>query len=493
MARRWPQTEWQFSKGFCAALIGLVWLSLLTAGPASAQGISLIRDAETEEYLREQTDPILRAAGLVPNAVDLYLVNDTSMNAFVTGGQNIFVHTGMILASETPNDLLGVMAHEAGHIAGGHIIRGREAFGRAGSTAIAGMVLGVLAAAAGAPDAGLALITGSQHVATRQALSYNRSQEAAADQAALRYLNATGMSGEGLVNIFGQFRDRDVLTGFRQDPYIRTHPLSRDRLGALEQGVKNSPYYGVKDSPESMERWTRIKAKLEGFVQRPDVTFREYPDSDTSIPAHYARAYAYYRLPDAEGALKEVNALLALEPENPFFHELKGQVLFETGRPAEAVAAYEKAVQYKPEQPLFRIALAQSMLASDEAGQDPQITKAAKEHLTEALRQEKSAPFAWHQLAIAHARDGEQALANLATAERFYQSGRKQQALVFAVRARQQLEVGSSEYNQALDIIVASQDPERPFDLPDDPRTEDRDRSGLFLDFRGQAVRGNLR
>ncbi len=435
-----------FIRKTLAAAIGVVFAGMSAIGPASAQ--SLIRDAEIEETIRIYSDPIFAAAGLVPQNVETYIINDPSMNAFVAGGQRVFIHTGLITELDSPSQLIGVIAHEAGHISGGHLSRTQEALAGATLPIIIGTLLGAAAIAAGSPDAGIAGIQLGQHVAQRSVLAYSRTQESAADQAAVKFLNATGQSSRGLLETFDRFSDQEVLAGRNQDPYVRSHPLSRERIGALENLVNSSPYSDVPDKPDHIHRYNMMKAKIIGFLDRPQNTFRRYPETDQSIYGRYARALAYYRIPEMETALGAIGELVAEQPDNPYFHELHGQVLLEFGRPADAIPSYRQSVKLAPHQPLLRVGLAQAIIATE----DPSTNKEAMEHLLQSLRDDPENTFAWHNLAIAYHRDGQQGMADYATAERHYRVNNLGQAQVHAQRAIRVLAKGSPAWNRTLDI-----------------------------------------
>ena len=413
-----------------------------------ALAMSLIRDAETEHIIREFSEPVFAAAGLNPQAVRTFIVNASSINAFVTGGQNVFMHTGTIQQAETPNEVIGVIAHETGHITGGHLSRTQEAVATATAPAILGYLLGVGAIFAGAGDAGMALITGGQTLAQRSFLSYSRTQEASADQAALTFLERTGQSGSGLVTFFDKLADQEALSSRSQDPYIRTHPLSRERISALQTRVHASPFADVKDPPEWQAKLDLVKGKLHGFIDPPQVTFRRYPVSDTSVAARYARAIAFYKMPDTDRAVAEMSALMADYPDNPFFPEFKGQALFEAGRSEEAVAAYREADRLRPGEPLIMIGLAQALLATEHAAA---VTE-ARTILEAAIRRERDYPTAYRILAEAYAREGNEPMAALATSERYAAAGRIQDARQWAARAKRALPEGTPAWQRADDI-----------------------------------------
>lgn len=432
----------------CLLLFGVIIGSVAGAvTPASA--ISLIRDAETEELLRSYATAIFDAAGLNPRSVNIYLVNDNQVNAFVAGGQNVFFTTELLLEFETPGEVKGVIAHEVGHIAGGHLARTQDAMKGTGALAIASMVLGIGAAALGAPDVGMGIMTGGSQVAQRNFLAYSRSQESSADQAAATYLEQIGESSEGLLEVMHKFSGQESLNTPNQDPFVRSHPMSSDRIGALEARLEKSPYRDRKDSPELLEAHLRMQGKLYGFIKPAAQTFRKFPLKDTSIKARYARAIAHYQRGDTEQGLREVDALIAEAPDNAYYHELKGQVLFENGRVREAIAPHARAVALKPEIPLLRVNLAQAMLSTE----DPAYLKPALEALQLAMAQDPEITFGWHQLAIAYANDGQEGMAALATAERFFRSENRRDAYIHSQRAMKLLPEGSPGNFRAQDIF----------------------------------------
>lgn len=436
-------------------------LSLVTAfvtaagaGPAPAQGLSLIRDSEIENTIRALAEPVFAAAGLNTDSVEVHLVNDPALNAFVAGGQRIFINTGMILRADHPGQLSGVIAHEAAHIAGGHLARAQEALRDATAQSILAAVLGAAAVVAAGGNAGVggAAIVGGVGVGRRSILQYSRIQESAADQAAIRYLDASGQSGRGLVEILEKIGNQTTLLRSSQDVYARSHPLSRDRVAALRRDVEASRFASVEASAEQTAAFERMKAKLQGYLGRYAETLRKYPESDTSIAGYYARALAYHRRPDVKRALAETDALLDLMPDDPYFNELRGQILFENGRVAEAVPPYERAVLLAPKEPLLRIGLARAQIALN----DPARNREAIQHLERAVRIDRSIISAWHQLAIAYGRDKQFGLSSLASAERAFLSGRIDEARGHASRAETVLPAGSPGALRAQDILNAS-------------------------------------
>ena len=420
-------------------------------GIASAQ--SLIRDTEIEEMLRDFTDPILRAANLQSSSVDLYIVNDKSLNAFVTRGQNIFLHTGLILRADTPNQLKGVIAHEAGHIAAGHLARRDQSNRSAYGKMLIAAGIGIAAILAGETQAGALVLGGSQQFGTLDVLAHSRINEASADQAAAKYMEISGQSSEGLLQFFEKFRYQEVLSNARRYPYFRGHPLSSERIDKLREITKASPYYGRKDTPEEIEIFEMAKAKLTGFLDAPQTVFSKYPPEDQSKEARYARAVAYYRAADLRNAIKEIDSLIKDEPDNPYFYELKGQIYYESGKAKQAVAPLRASIRIKPDAPLLQIALAQA-LTNDERSED--IDEAIT-LLKSALQKEPSNASAWYELSQAYGHKNQPALASYATAEQAFSVGDYLRARSFAARAQSGLANHQAQRRRANDIVVISE------------------------------------
>ncbi|MDO8838196.1 MAG: M48 family metalloprotease [Parvibaculum sp.] len=424
-------------------------LTFAGAGAASAQGISIISDAETENMLREFADPILKVAGLDPAAVKIHLVNDQRLNAFVAEGQQMFYNTGLITIVEAPSELIGVMAHEIGHMAGGHLVQRREHISQLQVPMIASMILGVGAIAAGAGDAGMALILGGQHLATRGFFAYTREQEASADQAGAGYLQRAGMSGQGMLDLFSRMRDQEMLSEERQDPFARSHPMSAARFNALEERVKASPFFDRPESPERIHQFKMVQAKLHGFLDEPNVTFNRYPLTDKSDYARYARSVAYHRTGQLSEALTEIEPLLASDPKNPYIHEVKGQIYFESGKIEEAVTSYRQSVALKPDDVQLHLGLGRALLGRD----GEENARAAIPHLQTGTRG-ATQPFGYYQLSIAYGRLNDIGMAELATAQYYNALGRVEQAKAHATRAQKILRQGSPEWLQAQDIAM---------------------------------------
>lgn len=436
-----------------AAAILSAGLMLFALSP-SARAQTILRDAEIEQYLRDYGDPLFVAAGLDPNAVEMYIVGDPSLNAFVTAGLKMFVHTGLITAADNPNQIEGVLAHETGHLAGAHQQRGAEAYARANRPALLSMVLGAaVIAAGGSTDAGLGLMALGQNIGLREYLSYNRGQESAADAAATKYLEVAGSSGKGLVEFFDKLNNRQLITSRSIDPYLITHPLPRQRMSRLQQVVESQPDYNKEDSQEEKHRLEMIQAKINGFMDAPMNTMRRYPLRDQSMPAQYARAVAYYRSSELDDGLREIDRLIEKEPENPFFAELKGQMLFEHGKIQESITPHRRSVELAPQYALLKINLARALIATNSV----EGVQEGSDILHIALQMEPDNGFGWSELARAYAFLDQEDMAQYAQAQALYAWGNYADAHRFASLAKDDLEPGSPEHLQTLDIIAASE------------------------------------
>lgn len=419
------------------------------AGPASAQ--SAIRDTEIEGIIRGWSDPVFTAMGLNPDEVEVLLINDPSLNAFALKGRIMGINTGLIEQTKTPNELLGVMAHEAGHIKNRHLLR--DGVQNAGMQPfLMTMALGALAAVAGQPGAGAMLMANSQYFGTLGALRYMQSQEGEADISGARALEAAGESGKGLVDFFENFRSQEVFSDARRYPYFRSHPLSGQRIDALRRPVEAAAHYSHVDSPERQADHDLIVAKIHAFMDAPSQTLQDYPASATDFPSRYARAIGYYRDGQTEKAIAGVDALLAEKPTDPYLWELKGQILFEDGRPADSLEAHRKSIELKPDAPLLRINLAHALIeTNDAANLDPAI-----DQLKRAVAREPDNTLGWRLLSQAYATQGKEGQARLASAEYWFAAGDKDQATQFALRARPMLDRNSIEWRRAVDIVLAS-------------------------------------
>ena len=467
---RTPPAATRFRRYLAAGVGALAVL----ASAAAAQAQSLIRDTEIEGIIHEWSEPVLDAMGLDPNEVEILLVNDNDLNAFATRGRIMGLNTGLILRTKSPNQLLGVLAHEAGHIKNRHTLRdGAQNAGM--QPMIMTMALGALAAIAGAPDAGAALLASSQYFGTLGALRYMQSQEGEADITGARALERAGESGRGMVEFFENFRAQEIFSDQRRYPYFRSHPLSSQRIEALRRPVEAASHYDKRDSDERMAQHALVVAKIRAFMDAPNATLRDYPSSDVTLPARYARAIAWYRDGQTQKALDAVDVLLAEQPENPYFWELKGQILFEEGRPAEALGAHEKSVELKPDAPLLRINLAHALIETSDASK---LTE-AENQLKRALALEPENTMGWRLLSQAYASQGKEGEARLASAEYWFALRRPDQAAQFAMRARDMLDRSSIEWRRATDIVLASGATEK--DITDaERRNEQRSRSGVI-------------
>jgi predicted Zn-dependent protease len=462
-----------------AALLGIV------AQPAAAQ--SILRDAETEALLQELVNPLVEAAGMPKGSVDVVLVHDPSINAFVAGGQRIYVHSGLVNAAGSANEVQGVLAHELGHITGGHVISGPQAAGNAMKIQLLSMLAGIGAALAGAGDAGMAAMALGQQAAIGTYLSFSRTQEASADAASVHFLRCAGISGRGAVAFFRKLQNLEFRHGYSQSDeagFARTHPLTGDRVSRLEADLKNDPAWGAPEadlvaefeapsaSPEDVShppavlgsncaaepvptadlerRFQLAKAKLYGYLATPAQTLRSYPEYMTGDPARYARAYAYHKDARMDDALAEADALIADEPDNPYFLELKGQVLLESGKPVEAIEPLRRATTLTGNNPLIASLFAHALMATE----DNSHLAEAEQVLKGAVGRDRENPQAWYQLGIVYGARGDIARAQLASAEQQMMTGRAREALRSAESAERGLPAGSPDWIRAQDVAL---------------------------------------
>jgi predicted Zn-dependent protease len=442
-------------------------LALLTAAalavaplPAAAQenkGPRLLRDTEIEQLLRDYTRPILRAAGMEKQNIQVVIINDPSFNAFVADGRRIFVNYGALMQSETPNQIIGVLAHETGHLAGGHLVKLREQLAQAQTQMIVAMLLGVGAMVAGGggnnagSQVGMAALSAPQEMIRRNLLSYQRQQEENADRAGVKFLNATGQSAKGMSDTFKRFSDESLFAARGADRYLQSHPMPAERVRALEELARSSPHWDKKDDPALLLRHEMMRAKTAGFMEKPDTVRRRYPLSNDTLPARYARAISSYLHGDLRSALTQIDALIQAQPNNAYFYELRGQALLEGGRPTEAVAPLRKALAMSGNAPLIGMLLGQALVASN----SPATTDEAIAILRGALARETEAPLGYSQLAMAYGRKGDYAQADLASAQAALFRGDNKTARELAARAKTRFPIGTPGWVKADDIVAS--------------------------------------
>jgi predicted Zn-dependent protease len=434
-------------------LLTVIVLVAVAVRPAAAQ--SILRDAETEALFQDMMDPLLVAAGLQPGQVRVHLLGDRSINAFVAGSQDIYVFSGLIEAADSAEEVQGVLAHELGHVMGGHAIRVNEGAKTATGISLLSLLLGAAAIAAGGGEAGMGIMMAGQQAALGKFLAFSRVQESTADAAGAQYLSKAGISGRGSLAFFKKLQNLEFRYGVKQDDdqaYGRTHPMSGDRIQALREVYVVDPAWDKPADPAIEARFQRIKAKLSGYIAEPERTLRKYPESNKSVPARYARAYAWHKSAYPEKALTEVEGLLATNPTDPYFLELEGQVLLESGRPKDAIPALRKAVAGSRSQ-LIAATLGHALIATE----DPANFAEAEEVLKTAVALDNENPFAWYQLGIVYANKGDQPRAALASAERYsLEGGQAELAMRNADMAMLGLPEGSPDWIRAQDISLVA-------------------------------------
>ena len=428
----------------------------VTLDPAAAQrrNFSLIRDTEIENTIRVYTAPIFKAAGLDPSVVRIHLVNNPTLNAFVANGQRIFIHTGLLTRAEEPGEVIGVLAHETGHITGGHLARFGDGIADAQNTSLLAILLGIPAAVVtGRGDVAAAALSLGSQVGQREFLSYTRANEQAADQAAVNFLDRAGISSRGLLRFMELLTREEAIFTDSPNPYTRTHPLSRDRVVFIENHLNTSPASGSKLDQIYFDLHERMRAKLRGFLLPPSQTYQLYPESDTSVPARYARTIALMQESETDQSVAMIDALIADYPDDPFFIELKGDILRDGGRLEDAVDPYRQALEILPWSALIRSSLARTLIEMN----NPDYDEEAEAHLRDALRYEPWMASAWRLLATIYGRRGDFGNTALAQAEEAIHQGRQEAALAHARRALELLPNGSSGWLRAQDIEVQAQ------------------------------------
>jgi predicted Zn-dependent protease len=432
-----------------------VMLSMAALQPAYAQrdqGPSLLRDTETEQLFKDMARPLIVAAGLDPNSVNVVLLNDPEVNAFVATGQTVYVQSGLLEMTDNVNQLQGVVAHELGHVVAGDSIRSGQGVKQATGISILSLVLGAAAMAVGAGDAGMGIMMAGQQAAEGEFMAFTRAQEATADASAARFLSKAGISGKGILDFFGKLQNYEYrLAIYSKDSFDRDHPLNQERIQALGHILRTDPAYSKPTDPALEARFQRVKAKLIGYVD-PKLAVTKYPERDQSVPAHYARAYAYHLGGYPQKAEAEANALLATDPHDPYFLELKGQILLEDGKPKDAIAPLREAVERSGNAPMIAAMLGHALVETE----DSKNFAEAKQILKVAVNKDNQDPFAWYQLGIIYDREGDPARAALATAERSNLENQPKMALASAEMAMKGIQPGTPDYLRAQDIAMVS-------------------------------------
>lgn len=432
-------------------LVALVAIAgLCVQQPVAAQ--SILRDAETEALLHDMIAPLVTAAGLDPKNVDVVLINDPAVNAFVAGGQAVYINAGLINTASTAAEVQGVMAHELAHITGGHVISdggGKAAQG----ISLLSLLLGAAAAAAGGGEAAIGVLMAGQQAAMGKYLAFSRGQESSADAAGAQFLSKAGMSGRGSIAFFKKLQNMEFRYGYRPrdgDEYFSTHPMTGDRIARLQDVYERDPAWTKPDNPVIEERFQRAKAKLFGYLGEPRDTFTTYPETMSGIPARYARAYAWHKDAHLDRALQETDALLRSAPNDPYFLELKGQILLESGKPTEALAPLRRATELSGNQPLIATTFGHALIATEDAKNFIEAQRVLKT----AVARDRENPFAWYQLGVVYAANGDMPRARLASAEQQVLSLRMPEALRSAEAAEAALPKGSPDWLRAQDIAM---------------------------------------
>jgi predicted Zn-dependent protease len=438
---------------FLARLLVFVAALSLCAQQAAAQDASILRDSETERLLKDMVNPLVAAAGMRKDAVDIVIVNDPSVNAFTAGGQVIYVNSGLINEADNANQVQGVLAHELGHIVGGHSITFQNGYNKANKISILSLLVGVAAALAGAGDAAMGAFAMGQQAAYGSLLAYSRGQEATADAAGASYLSKAGISGRGSLDFFAKLQNLEFRYGYPHDEeaaYASTHPLAGDRIAILREEYQKDPAWNAKTDPRLELRFQRVKAKLYGYLAKPADTLRHYPEYVTTEPAIYARVYAYHKDARLTDSLREADALLAMEPNDPYYLEIKGQVLLESGKPVEALEPLRRATELTGNDPLIATTFGLALVNTE----DKAHLAEAETVLRAAVSRDRENPIAWYELGLVYGARGDLPRAQLASAEQQIMSDSPAEALRSANAAQASLPQGSPDGIRAQDIAM---------------------------------------
>jgi predicted Zn-dependent protease len=440
---------------FARLLMMVLMLAISMPQPAAAQddaGPQVLRDTETELLFKQMSEPLIVAGGLDPHSVNVVLLNDPEINAFVDRGQTVYIQSGLLEAADNVNQVQGVVAHELGHVIAGDSIRSEQGEKQAMGISILSLVLGAIALAAGGGEAGMGIMQAGQRAAIGEMMAFTRGQEATADATGSRLLSKAGISGKGMLQFFNKLQNEEYrLAIYSKDSFDRDHPLNSERIDALQIKLKSDPAWNKPTDPALEARFQRVKAKLLGYIDPKQAVLR-YPESDQSVPAHYARAYAYHLGGYPDKAVAEADALLATDPHDPFFLELKGQILLEGGKPKEAIPILREATKRSGDAPMIAAMLGHALVATE----DPKNFAEAKQILKVAVNRDNEDPFAWYQLGIIYDREGDEARAQLATAERSNLEGNPKMALASAQMAMKGIPQGTPDWLRAQDIAMVS-------------------------------------
>ena len=422
-----------------------MWLT----ATAQSQAQSLIRDPDIEYGLRELAFPVLRAAGLNTKRVRILVVNDVTFNAFVIDNNTIYLNYGLILTVDGPEMLQAVIAHEAAHIANGHLARRSENLRATQRNAQLGTALALIVAAAGGGEAAVGIAAGTSGSALRGFLGHTRAEEASADRSSASYLRWAGISPDGMVELHRKFAGQELLSEANQDPYMRSHPTSRERLRAAEAFLDE---FGDKARPDpNADYWfARVKGKLSAFLRSPVWTLRRAAEETHRDIRLIREATAHHRNRNLAHAGAAIDEALEIRPDDPFYHELKGQILLENRRLKDAVAAYGAAVDLAPRDSLVLAGYGRALLADGQ-------TEKALHVLEKARARDYRNGRLMQDLGAAYTQMGNKGMASTVTAERYALQGRLDDAGIHAKRALGQLPEGSPGWQRAQDVLIASE------------------------------------
>ncbi len=419
------------------------------AGAQAQRSLPLVRDAEIEGLIQDYTAPIFKAAGLRRRGVEVFLLNKNDFNAFVTGTR-MFINTGAIMQAETPNEIIGVFAHETGHIVGGHLVRLRDRLEKAQLLSVLGLLAGAGAAASGSTQGGAAIIAGTQGVAQRSLLAYQREEELTADRTGVSLLNKTGQSGRGMLKTFDRLGKNPLFSSGRLDPYAISHPVPRERIALLTNVVKKSPNYNKKDSDNLQLRHDLARAKIAAYAGGAGLVRNIFRKNLNGIAGTYGIAISHFLNGVPRRGLPMIDKLIKKIPTYPYFHEMKGEMLLRSGKASKAAASFQKAVKLdKRQNGLLRIQLGHALLETN----SKKNLAAAIKTLRQGTSRDPYSSAGYGYLARAYGANGQPNLALAATAQARFLQGNLRDAKQLALRAQPKIKKGSPQWLRLQDII----------------------------------------
>lgn len=414
----------------------------------NANSATLINDTEIEKEITNIIMPIAKAADIPENRLKIYIVRDDSFNAFVRGGEDIFVYTGLLKQIKNPNALRAVVAHELGHTIGGHMVQISQRMHDEIVRALIIQTLGVgLMVAGGNPSAGAGVMAGATGIAQQSLLSFSRDEERMADDMAIDLMIRANQNPNGLIEVFEQMRDISGEFESRINPNRINHPLTSERMNNAKLKIsklKKIPTQQKSAIAQENKNYEILRAKLIGYLDTDKNVIIKYPYTDKSDAAIYARAIANMQSGNLDTAKTGTQTLIARNPNNPYYYELLGDIEYQYGAYDDSVASYEKSLKLTKNAPQIETALALVLSERNKLGDKER----AKELCKRVILTEPSPLSYW---ILARVTDGGES--DWAMAEYYNMNGDKKNAKKYAKSAQKKSKKDSPEYIKSEDIL----------------------------------------